>query len=201
VYVVLPLWYILKLLPYKSVEYSGKTNSKSNNLVFVSLVFTLLIMFSLFRFTSLGAKQVHSNEKLPVNYISSDFTCTVEEHNVLKLVNEDFLIYVKPAASFYSADHSPIICWKGSGYKVVKEQIIEAGNKKVYYSELKKGNDILHSTWWYDSGEDKTISQLKWRFNNLLNGDKNRLINVISNNRTDLIAESRLLLNKNIFND
>jgi exosortase N len=104
------------------------------------------------------------------------------------------LIYVKPAVSFYSADHSPIICWKGSGYKIVQEQIIEINNQRVYFSELLQNNDHLYTTWWYDCGAEKTISQFKWRTRSLIKGNKYLLVNVIANDKTTLIEKTNDLL-------
>ncbi|MBT3209273.1 MAG: exosortase N [Bacteroidetes bacterium] len=199
VYVVLPLWYVVKILPTSKKKNTNGYDSKFNGLVFISLVFVLLFLLSLYRFTNLGSKENAKPDIISLDYFSKDFSSSIEEHSVLKLTNEYFLIYIKPAASFYSADHSPIICWKGSGYKVIKEQIISTNKNKVYYSELQKDNDILYSTWWYDCGNVKTISQYKWRFNNLINGDDYRLINVISDNKNSLIIKTNKLLTENIF--
>lgn len=199
VYVVLPLWYIVKTLPIRKKVCTVENESKFNKLVFASFIVALLFFFVLYRFTNLGTKENAAQNDISLDYFPADFSCSTEEHDVRKLINEDYLIYIKPATSFYSADHSPIICWKGSGYKVVKEQIITIKNNKVYYSELKRDNDILYSTWWYDCGTDKTISQYKWRFNNLTKGDDYHLINVISDNREDLIIKTDKLLTENIF--
>jgi exosortase N len=199
VYVVLPLWIIVKRIPVKTMEITDKQFFQSNRLVFLSILMVLMFLFSLYSFTSIGAKENVQADALSIGYFSNEFSCSVEEHNVLKLANKDYLIYIKPAASFYSADHSPIICWKGSGYKVIKEQIISTPGKKVYYSELKKDKDILYSTWWYDCGNDKTISQYKWRFNNLINGRDYHLINVISDNRDSLMVKTNELVTDNIF--
>lgn len=45
----------------------------------------------------------------------------------------------------------------------------------------------------------RTISQLKWRFMNLINGEDYHLINVISDNKDDLIRKTDKLLSENIF--
>lgn len=199
VYAVLPLWYIVKIFPTSHKVGSDKTESEPNKFIFISVVIVLLVLFSVYRFTSIGSKDKPKQSDISLNYFSVDFCSSVQQHGVIKLTNDNYLIYIKPAASFYSADHSPIICWKGSGYKMVKEQIITTKKNKVCYSELQKDNDILYSTWWYDSGDDKTISQYKWRFNNLSNGDKYHLINVVSNNKIDLILKTEQLLSENIF--
>jgi len=200
VYVVLPIWFIVKWIPVKVVANEVEANYQSNKFVFISFVVVLMFLFTLYHFTNIGAKDNVKLDILSLDYFSDGFSSSIEEHNVLKLTNEDYLIYIKPSASFYSADHSPIICWKGSGYNVIKEQIISTSSNKVYYSVLKKENDILYSTWWYDSGNDKTISQYNWRLNNIVNGYDYRLINVISDNKDSLILKTDKLLTENIFN-
>ena len=199
IYVVIPLWYLVRILPAGNKKHSKEKLAKPNKYVFISVTIVLLLFFSFYRFTDIGKKDHGKHETVSLDYFSDEFSSSVEDHNVLKLTNEDFLIYIKPAASFYSADHSPIICWKGSGYKVTREQIIDTKTNKVYYSELKKDNDILYSTWWYDSGNDKTISQYKWRFKNLINGDGYHLVNVVSDNKKELILKTDKLLMENIF--
>ncbi len=200
-YVVLPLWFIIKTLPLNQKENTPINKTKPNRFIFISLIIVLLLFFSFYFFTDLKSKEHIEQNNISPNYFSKDFSCSIEEHDVIKLVNNNFLIYIKPAANFYSADHSPIICWRGSGYKITKEQIIPIQNKNVYYSVLKKDNDILYSTWWYDSGNDKTISQYKWRLNNLTSGANYHLINVISSKKEDLILKTNQLLTENIFNE
>ncbi len=199
VYVVLPLWFIIQRMPVRLLEDSEDNIAQPNKFVFIALVISLISLFALYQFTDIGSGKKTKPGNLSLDYFSDGFSSSLEEHNVLKLTNENFLIYIKPAASFYSADHSPIICWKGSGYKVTKEQIISTPNNKVYYSELRKDRDILYSAWWYDCGTDKTISQYKWRFNDMIKGDDYNLINVISANKDSLMVFTDKLLTDNIF--
>ena len=147
----------------------------------------------------MGAKEHPTPNAISLDYFAQDFSSSIENHEVIKLSNDDFLIYVKPAVNFYAADHSPLVCWKGSGYEILKEQIVSTESQDVYYCELKKGEDILYSTWWYDSGADKTILQHEWRINNLLHGDQYHLINVISGTKEDLMNKTKALTTENIF--
>jgi exosortase N len=200
-YTVIPLWFLVKLIPIHSIKKKSQIGTTFNYTIFKSLIMVLLSLFTLYRFTDIGSKEKIQPEFVSLHYFSEDFSSSLEDHNVIKLTNEDYLIYVKQAPNFYAADHSPIICWKGSGYEVTKEQIITTANAKVYFSELKKNQDVLYSTWWYDSGNDKTILQHKWRFNNLVNGDRYHLINVVSNNKNDLLKKTNTLLSDNIFGE
>jgi hypothetical protein len=71
--------------------------------------------------------------------------------------------------------------------------------RDVYFSELQQGIDILYTTWWYDSGEEKTISQFEWRGKSLMSRKKFHLINLISYRKSTVLEETKMLLKKNIF--
>ena len=137
-YTVIPLWFLVKLIPIHSIKKKSQIGTTFNYTIFKSLIMVLLSLFTLYRFTDIGSKEKIQPEFVSLHYFSEDFSSSLEDHNVIKLTNEDYLIYVKQATNFYAADHSPIICWKGSGYEVTKEQIITIANAKVYFSELKK---------------------------------------------------------------
>lgn len=199
-YVAVPLWYTIKLIPIKQQKTEIVHTAKYNKLIFYALIIVLLSIFAIYRFANIDLKKNTHSNNLSLNSFSNDFTCSIEAHNVLKLTNKKYLLYIKPATPFYSADHCPIICWKGSGYTITKEQIISISKHTVYYNELKKNKDILYATWWYDCGSDKTISQYKWRFENMINGKKYHVINVISNSKANVIAKTEKLLTENIFN-
>lgn len=199
IYVVIPLWFILKLIPTQTSKRHHRETTSSHKFVFISLTLILFSVFTVYRFTDIGSKSTSKPDAISLDFFAGEFSSSIENHEVIKLINEDYLIYVKPAASFYAADHSPIVCWKGSGYEILKEQIISTPSHQVYYCELKKEEDILYSTWWYDSGDDKTILQYQWRFNNLMHGDQYHLVNVISDKKEDLITKTNALTAENIF--
>ena len=64
----------------------------------------------------------------------------------------------------------------------------------MYFCELQKEDDLLLSTWWYDSDDDKTISQLRWRWLSIVTGRDYNVINVVSDNRHTLLEQTSLLL-------
>jgi len=131
----------------------------------------------------------------------SGFQLSKARFNVLKLQKDDFLMYIKPPIHFLQADHTPLVCWKGSGYKVSQEQMLTIEDQKVYYCQLKKGDDVLYISWWYDSGDDKTTSQMYWRSQSLFKRKKFALINIICDNKDALLTRtSHFLKQKIIFN-
>lgn len=130
---------------------------------------------------------------------SSGFTVTYLNDGMTKMVKDSFLIYVKPIPEFFSGEHSPLICWKGSGYAFKSFGKSKVSNKEIYYGKLVKKNETLFTAWWYDNGTVQTISQFDWRIRMMQGQDKFCLINVTSNDQFKLeqmiqsIFEKRML--------
>ncbi len=195
-YVVVPLWFIVKKYPFQKQINIDLVIKNANPKIYIGIGTIIFILFLI----SVVVLPQNKSENIPQAEIPSEwkmnFQCTLEEHGVIKMSNTDYLIYVKPSRPFYSSDHTPLICWKGSGYKIEKEEIIQIGTQKIYFGELTKGNTILYSAWWYDSGNETTISQFQWRINTLLKGEKYQIINVISNSKQKVIQKADSLLSK-----
>jgi hypothetical protein len=84
---------------------------------------------------------------------------------VVKYRSDGLLIYVKPIQGWYDTEHTPLICWQGSGYEFgqIREQII--GKTTLYTGILEqKGVTPLYTAWWFDNGQEQTISQARWRW-------------------------------------
>src|SRR5437899_2661838 len=86
----------------------------------------------------------------------SGFAITDMDDGVTKMVNDAILIYVKPIPEFFSGEHTPLICWKGSGYTFKNVGKSEVGGKEIYYGQLVKKNETLYTAWWYDNGTVQT---------------------------------------------
>lgn len=114
--------------------------------------------------------------------------------DIIKLENSESLVYIKAVPGFYSADHNPAICWKGSGYEFhhVQEQIV--GRTKLYTARLQKGDELLYTAWWYDNGHQRTIDQLEWRWAVLKGEKKYSVINVTSANKQVLEKQTQQIL-------
>ncbi len=196
VYVVFPLWFIINKFPFRDSFRVEKAIKNVNKKIHFGIGMITAVLF-LMAVINPGKKE---NETLTKANIPSGwtthFSCSVEEHGVLKLSNADYLIYIKPSRPFYSSDHTPLICWKGSGYTIKKEEIIKIGNQNVYFGELTKGEHVLYSAWWYDSGTETTISQFQWRINTLLKGNKYQIINVISDTKQKVIQKTDSLISQ-----
>ncbi len=130
---------------------------------------------------------------------------------MVKFENSEALIYYKPVTGFYGADHSPMICWVGSGYKFKSFAKTRIKNIEIYKGVLQKENhpkenkekknsqktyDIIYTAWWFDNGNYQTISQLSWRWQTLRGEPEFSLVNVNANSEADLDKELVKLLGK-----
>jgi len=109
-------------------------------------------------------------------------------NDVVKLENDQSLVYIKPIAGFYSADHNPMICWRGSGYEFTRVEKSLVNGMFVYMALLQNGHDQLYTAWWYDNGATRTIDQFTWRRDALQNKTQYALINVTAASREKLEA-------------
>lgn len=102
---------------------------------------------------------------------------------VVKYTPENLLIYVKPIRGFYSTEHTPLICWQGSGYRFGKVWEQKSGNYTYYAGILEKhGSPPLYTAWWFDNGVVQTVSQTRWRWLDIGGAPGFCLINVTADN-------------------
>ena len=114
-----------------------------------------------------AGSQWHVNDVAAIHPQGIPAGCTGEilADGVVKYLPDSLLIYVKPIRGFYSTEHTPLICWQGSGYQFGKVWEQTIGNKTCYAGILEKnGSPPLYTAWWFDNGRDQTISQTRWRW-------------------------------------
>jgi len=97
---------------------------------------------------------------------------------VTKFYNDRMLVYVKPIPEFFTGEHTPLYCWKGSGYKFESIQRTKVHGHEIYTGQLVKQGRKLHTAWWYGNSTTLTIDQLDWRMRMLKGEEKFALINV-----------------------
>ncbi|MBO0952340.1 exosortase N [Fibrella sp. HMF5405] len=88
------------------------------------------------------------------------------------------LIYVKPLPDWYSAEHSPTVCWKGQGYTLCHLREVTMNGRRVYTGQLKKGRHTLNTAWWFTNGLHQSIGQLDVRLRMLRGEPGFALLNV-----------------------
>jgi exosortase N len=108
----------------------------------------------------------HVNDVTAINPrgLSASFTSEKLQDGVVKYTSDSLLIYVKPIRGFYSTEHTPLICWEGSGYTFGRVWEQQINGKTCYAGTLEKqGGPVLYTAWWFDNGHEQTVSQTRWR--------------------------------------
>ncbi len=132
-------------------------------------------------------RQPHAKDIAPLAAISiPNYEKTITEKGMLKFESEDALLYIKPAVKAFQGSHDPRICWQGSGYEFTKIKKITVDEIQLYTALLTKGRDTLHTAWWFDNGELKTINEWEWRWTTLSGKSGFKLVNVTTDKEEDL---------------
>ena len=200
VYTLIPIYFATKI--YFAKKQKGDQTPLQQNPISKQTIFIYLpIIISVFILNFTGPKGNHS--KVDDKYQSiqlKGFEKSVASTNIIKLENDSVLIYIKPPVGFFGADHSPKICWSGSGYKLKNQKETQLEQYLIQTSELiDKEDNILYTAWWFDNGSDKTGLQLEWRTKSLNGAAPFRLINVTTANPQQTLKTAKTLLSKNFF--
>lgn len=117
------------------------------------------------------------------------------EDGIISLYNGTALVYVKPIPEFFSAEHTPLICWVGSGFHFEGVRKAMIGGNQIYVGQLAKPGESLATAWWYQNTSTQTIDQLDWRLRMLRGEGRFFLVNVSAKNEPELLENVRTLLN------
>jgi len=198
-YVLIPLYLLGKFM----VDRCGHSPSKSSGqTLLINLSGRLAVMaisvILLWVGWDLNAKR---SEIVPTHITlnAPGFKPEELDHEVTKLANEKILIYIKPIQEFFSGEHTPLICWKGSGYKFKNVATTRIGEEEIYFGQLTKSDETLFTAWWYDNGQTKTISQLDWRLRMAKGESKFSLINVTAADQKQLIENIKIIFRNDLF--
>ena len=145
------------------------------------------------------SQQYQAGDDIPPDpYISSielpGYDKKVLANHIVQFQNMESTVFIKPNKGFYRSDHNPMICWKGSGFFIREERLMELGDQTIYIAKLDNGQEILHTAWWYDNGTERTTSQLSWRFRQMKGAAPFKLVNVTSSSMDRLMVEASYLL-------
>ena len=99
----------------------------------------------------------------------------------------DAIVYIKPVPAFYHAEHSPTICWRGSGYQFsqIERKVLPQGGE-VFTARLLRDEVVLYTAWWMDNGEIQTLQQGEWRRRMAVGEAPFQLVNVTTDSQEDL---------------
>jgi exosortase N len=201
IYFILPMYFITKWIIKAQPNFNiKKVKSKAIPSKATTKLFTIVLISSLayFNFNRMDYRNIEVDNKSS-NIEILNYTKSITKENVIKFKNNNALIYIKPSCHFFGPDHSPTICWKGSGYEFVNIDSEKLGAYQIYKAELKKGNETLYTAWWFDNGKNKTISQLNWRWKTAIGEEPYRLINITSTSKNELNNGVNSLLYMNLF--
>jgi exosortase N len=189
IYVCLPLSYLIPKVFHRISRKVSTTevvllkddfrkNSIKNSLIVLHLFLSITISFIVIS----GVEKIRKQQKM-------ESTNVLKQFEVEQIRTDKALIYIKKIPAFYSVEHSPLFCWRGSGYDLtnIDESIIN--HQKIYTGTLVKGNEKLKTAWWFTDDKILTISQLEWRWIAFKENESFKLVNVTANSETDLERE------------
>jgi len=198
-YVVVPLYFIIPYLVdrFEILQSKKQLTFKFPKNTYINQSILLVCIFGfLFYFNITGNFYQHPTyEKTPKLHYIKGFKSKPVDFGGTKLTNDKALIYHKPCSNFWSADHNPSICWKGSGYVFKTEQVKLINGIEIYTAGLVKDKDEkLFTAWWFTNGETITNNQLNWRWQMISGAPDFAMINVTCNSEAELEKQVAELL-------
>ena len=166
-YVFLPLWaglrwlYAKKGINLEPLSVPRVLVSGKKTVLMYVLSGALLVLLA--RNATMPADTVNEGTAIVPKGMPANMQAESLGDGVVKYAGADLLIYVKPVRGFYSTEHTPLICWQGSGYRFDQIREEKTGMVTWYAGVLKKDTALLYTAWWYDNGQVRTTSQWRWR--------------------------------------
>ncbi|KOY85223.1 hypothetical protein AD998_02805 [bacterium 336/3] len=189
VYIILPIgifikWFFRKeKLVYQEFINKFSATSRKQYVVFGGVFLIVLLMsFLLKRHENILIK--HQNIVLQIPLLQKKEL----PNDIIQFNNDKILVYQKLLKNFYSIEHSPLICWKGSGYTFEQVKKSKINNTEIWLGVLRKDNSQLYTAWWMDNGEKQSIHLWDWRWQWLKTGKPYYLLNITANNEKELIG-------------
>jgi exosortase N len=192
-YVVVPMFFLIKKVAQYDWFFSKKTTSlREINFPTLLKIHVVIFLVLLAKGLFLIIKNPDATADEPPKMTLAGFQKTILPNGVCQFSNDNFLIYVKPLKSFYTTEHSPMICWRGSGFEFKQIEKKTIGATEIYTGILAKGDSTLHTAWWFENEQgERTIEQKTWRWASFTEGVHFRLVNVSA---ADSLALRRMII-------
>jgi exosortase N len=198
IYSIIPIYFLIKI----STRYSFFFKEKiANNKAFLKPINALktrdlMIQIALFILFISRAIYLDVYKKTPSNLVlPSSITANFKVNNltdgVTQLKNDSTLIYLKNLPHGFTTEHSPMICWRGSGYEFQKIERTTIGKIPVYIGILQRNTDQIHAVWWFESDNFATSDQIAWRYRAFTEESSFRLVNVNAASREQALAAAK----------
>ncbi|WP_394775445.1 exosortase N [Flavobacterium sp.] len=167
-YQILPILYLIRFFKPKKEEIIN-VNSSKFAIVSVITGFAIVLVTSL----EIKKEQRHNLlENLDSSYnIQQGIWVNTE---VFKIATPNKLVYIK------TPTHNPLICWTGTGYKIIESKIIIRNNEKISFVLMEKNGVQYFSYWWYECDNKKYTSLVEVLLIKLFYNKSARLINETS---------------------
>ena len=154
---------------------------------FIPLHLLLLVAISFLAF-KVDKKEHAPSAQLVLPIIKGSKVEALDD-NIIKISSTNSLIYVKPIVSFYISDHNPLICWKGSGYKMKKIESEKVDGISINTGVLEKTGSVLYTAWWFDNGQMHTVNQMDWRYEMFKGSKAFSVVNITAASKEQLVQE------------
>ena len=202
VYVILPLYFIVKgigsLMKQKTMPGDATKEKKLSLKKAWGMNFFLPPLLMIASFKNVESKKELVNDWQEIKKVG-DYSVQSLPQQTLKLEKKDLLVYIKNIPAFYNADHTPYICWRGSGYTFQNIEQQKIAGTRVFAGKLKNNKDELFTAWWYMSRDKNTVGQFEWRWDMLTTNRKYVVINVTAVSKSELITEISSIVKNNPF--
>lgn len=201
VYVLFPATLLIQfLIKRKKNQYLKQIANKSSDILKTSISKNLILFVGLATITVYVKIKEIPPLTFPANKATiADYKLETINPGTMKLENGNSLVYIKKIDGFYSTEHSPMICWKGSGYSFSSIQRSTVSGTQVYLGKLTNKSEVLYTAWWFDNGDYRTINQIDWRWKVLCGEEEFSIVNVTTADQDELQKEVSKVLNAHTF--
>ncbi len=172
---------------YKDIGPLGLLRQPRTYIPVVHILLSLGIGWFVFNESAQATSHVTDTAAIVPKGLPANAAINRLQDGVIQYKHDSLLVYVKPIRGFYSTEHTPLICWQGSGYTFGKIWEQKIGNILCYAGTLEKpGGPVLYTAWWFDNGQEQTISQARWRWLDAGGAPGFSLVNVTASDKQTL---------------
>jgi exosortase N len=202
IYGVIPVYFLIQFTSRFSFFFKEKIdenafrNAKNEANSRVARISTLVFMLLVGRAIYLDLYKKPSQNLVLSAETTANFEVKNLAHGVTQLRNDSTLIYLKNLPHGFTTEHSPMVCWRGSGYEFQKIERTKIGEIPVYIGILQRDTDQIHAVWWFESDNFATSDQMAWRYRVFTEGASFRLVNVNAASREQALAASKRWLKR-----
>ncbi|MEQ8469818.1 MAG: exosortase N [Marinoscillum sp.] len=178
--IIVPFYLIIRFFEKRSTTIAPK------EMVYRKFpVWKYILLIMLFFIGTLRNQAKKTESKLTTLQIPGS---KVLKSGTIKISNDDMIMFIKPPVAPYRANHTPMVCWQGSGYEFQKIETLALAQSEINIAELTKGNDRLYTAWWFESTESQTGNEWEWRKMSFKENQSFYLINITSDCKSKLMS-------------